>query len=87
MRSYFIIIIFLFILISCSSYSKEFEISGNVTKIEGNMISIDGDVIKVEKGISKLKVGQKVKVTLIDNTPEDDWDPDDFTVKNIQIIK
>jgi hypothetical protein len=70
------------ILAGCSSYSEEFIISGEVTRIEGNMVSIDNQEIIVDDS-SDFKVGQKVKVTLIDYTSEDDWDPSDFEVKKL----
>lgn len=36
---------------------------------------------------SDFEVGQRVKVTLIDKTVENDWDPNGFKVKEIDIIK
>ncbi|KHE71786.1 hypothetical protein LD39_07940 [Halobacillus sp. BBL2006] len=74
-------------LVGCSSYSEEFIISGEVTRIEGNLVSIDYQEIKVDNP-SDFKVGQKIKVTtLIDHTSEEDWDPSDFEVRKVIFIK
>ncbi|MFD1019558.1 hypothetical protein [Thalassobacillus hwangdonensis] len=73
-------------LAGCSSYSEEFIISGEVTRVEGDLVSIDNQEIKVDDP-SDFKVGQKVKVTLIDHTSEEDWDPDDFEVKKVTFMK
>ncbi|MGI8313772.1 hypothetical protein [Halobacillus mangrovi] len=69
----------------CTNDSEEFEITGEITRIEDEMISIGTREIIVNN-VTKYKVGQKVKATLIDHTAEEDWDPDDYEVKEIEII-
>jgi hypoxanthine-guanine phosphoribosyltransferase len=86
MRLFIVLFLLVFTFIGCSNYTKEFTITGEITRIEENMVSIDNRVIIVDD-ISKLKQGQNVQVTLIDHTAEDDWDPKDFKVKKIEIIK
>jgi len=75
-----------FILVGCSDYSSEFTKIGEITRIEEGIIYIDDSPIKI-KDTSDFEMGQRVKVTLIDKTGEDDWDPNDFKVKEIDIIK
>ncbi|MCR2805833.1 hypothetical protein [Paenibacillus soyae] len=60
---------------------------GEITFIdaEKNQMDINGQSIYADN-ISKYEIGQKVKVTLIDTTSQDDWDPEDFKVKEIVVI-
>ena len=74
----------LVLLIGCSNYAEENTKKGIITEIEKDRIYIDGDPMNV-RDTSDLKVGQKVKVTFIDSTAAEDWDPNDFEVKEIEI--
>ncbi|MDC3413177.1 hypothetical protein NC797_11675 [Aquibacillus sp. 3ASR75-11] len=74
------------VLAACSNYSEEVTKTGEITKITGEMVYIDDLPLKVED-TSELEVGQNVKVTFIDTTSAESWDPDDFEVKNIEILK
>lgn len=69
-------------LVGCSNYSEENTISGELTKIEEDMIYVDSRPLKV-KDTSDFAIGQPVKIAFIDKTPEEDWDPNDFKVKEI----
>ena len=79
-------LLLIFTLVGCSTYSSEFVKTGEITRIGKGMIYIDDNPIKI-KNPSDFEVGQRVKVTLIDKTGENDWDPNDFKVKGIEIIK
>ncbi|MGP4063229.1 hypothetical protein [Halobacillus sp. H74] len=85
MRRVNVVLLLVLMLVACSNYSEE-EITGEITKIEGGMVYIDESPLKV-KDTSELEVGQNVKATFIDTTAEDDWDPNDFEVKNIEIME
>lgn len=86
MRLSSVLFLVLVLLTGCNSYAEEVTRTGIITKIEKNRIYIDRDPLNV-KDSSDLKVGQKVKVTFIDSTPAEDWDPNDFEVKEIEIIE
>ncbi|WP_226671089.1 hypothetical protein [Metabacillus litoralis] len=75
-----------FALVGCSGEQYELKITGEITKVEEGMIYLDDRPIKI-KNSSDFNIGQRVKVTLIDKTGEDDWNPDDFRVKELKIIK
>ncbi|MFC7063414.1 hypothetical protein [Halobacillus seohaensis] len=83
MRVVNVVLLLVLMLVACSNSD---EITGEITKIEGGMVYIDKSPLKVED-TSELEVGQNVKVTFIDTTAEDDWDPNDFEVKNIEILE
>jgi hypothetical protein len=80
------VLLFILVLAACSNYSEEVTKSGKITKIDGEMVYIDDLPLKVED-TSELEVGQNVKVTFIDTTSAEDWDPDDFEVENIEFLK
>ncbi|HWO77399.1 MAG TPA: hypothetical protein VNM69_16155 [Bacillus sp. (in: firmicutes)] len=73
-------------LVGCSTYSQEFTVSGEITKIDKNLIFVDYLPIRYRHA-SDFEMGQRIKVTLIDRTSEDVWDYTDFTVKKIEIIE
>ncbi|SFK30975.1 hypothetical protein SAMN04487936_1112 [Halobacillus dabanensis] len=84
MRRFNVVLLLVLMLVACSN--SEEEITGEITKIEAGMVYIDESPLKV-KDTSQLEVVQNVKVTYIDKTATDDWDPNDFEVKNIEIME
>ncbi|UOQ83466.1 hypothetical protein [Gracilibacillus salinarum] len=81
LQSVFFLIMIL--LVGCSSYSEELTKTGEITKIDEKLVYVDEEPFNVGK-TAHLHVGQKVKVTFIDTTSEDVWDPDDFYIKSIE---
>lgn len=86
MRGLIISIFLVITFVGCSNYSEEFIVSGEITQVEDNIIYVERKPIKVGD-TDEFKVGQKVKISLIDTTSEDDWDVNDFRVKKIEHIK
>jgi hypothetical protein len=87
MRIIYVFFLVLVLLVGCySDYSEKVIKTGKITKITKQYIYLDGEPLKA-KNRSDLEVGLNVKVTFIDTTAEEDWDPDDFEVKEIEIIE
>lgn len=82
------ILVMIVLLLGCHRYSEIFVKEGEITGIdkEKSLIYVDRDPINV-KDVDEFTTGQTVRITLEDRTPNDDWNPDDFTVKEIEYIE
>lgn len=87
MKSIFLLVIVICILIGCNSYSETFVIEGKITEInkDRSFVYVDHAPIKVKK-TDQFKIGQKIRITLNDRTADDDWDPEDFSIKKIEYL-
>lgn len=76
------------LLMGCQRYSEVFVKEGEITGIdkEKSLIYVDRDPIKI-KDTNEFTIGQTLRITLEDGSPDDDWNPDDFTVRGIEYIE
>ncbi|SFG57571.1 hypothetical protein SAMN05216353_15813 [Halobacillus alkaliphilus] len=85
MRKAVILLCICFTFAACSNHSEEIRLSGEITRIEGDMISIEHSEIIVDDG-DEFKVGQQVEAVLIDHSSTEAWTPQEYDVKDIQIL-
>ncbi|WP_422660604.1 hypothetical protein ACK8P5_09010 [Paenibacillus sp. EC2-1] len=89
-RAHFLvcILVMIVLLMGCQRYSEVFVKEGEITGIdkEKSLIYVDRDPIKI-KDTNEFTIGQTLRITIEDRSPDDDWNPDDFKVREIEYIE
>ncbi|MCF2945213.1 hypothetical protein L1N82_16465 [Paenibacillus tarimensis] len=78
------------LLSGCYKYQESFTTEGKITSIDvtNQTIAVNHNTVYTgDHDITKLKQGQQVKITLIDTTSENDWDPSDYIVTEIVVVR
>lgn len=83
-------LVMIVLLMGCQRYSEVFVKEGEITGIdkEKSLIYVDRDPIKIKDiDTNEFTIGQTLRITLEDRSSDDDWNPDDFTVRKIEYIE